>query len=305
MRVLLAGGSGLIGGALRAELAAGGDEVRLLTRRPADSPGQWTWTGQVGSCPPEAVDWADAVVSLNGAPLARWPWTAAYKLAIMDSRVDSASAIAAAIVACGRPPEVWLSASACGFYGSDHPADDAVRRPFDETAPSGGGFLAAVVRAWEAATAPAWERTRVVRARTGLVLGPPARGGLTRPLALAGRFGLAPRFGDGRQHWPWISLRDEARALAFALRQADLTGPVNLAGPTPATADEVIAALAAAIGRPAWLRLPAALLRAALGETAQELILASQPAIPAALVKAGFEFLDPTPAAALASALRA
>ncbi|MDR3360550.1 MAG: DUF1731 domain-containing protein [Bifidobacteriaceae bacterium] len=114
---------------------------------------------------------------------------------------------------------------------------------------------------------------------------------------------MAPRFGDGRQHWPWISLRDEARALAFALRQADLTGPVNLAGPTLATADEVIAALARALGRSAWLRLPAALLRAALGETAQELILASQPAVPAALVKAGFEFLDPTPVAALASAL--
>jgi uncharacterized protein (TIGR01777 family) len=218
----------------------------------------------------------------------------------MDSRVNATSAIAAAILEAHRPPDVWVSASACGFYGPHRPVGDAT--PLTEDSPSGAGFLAAVTRAWEAAALPAAGRTRLVRARTGMVIGP--GGGLMQPLTWATRFGLGPRFGSGVQYWPWISLRDETRALEFALDTPTLAGPVNLVGPTLATADQVTGALARALRRPSWVRLPAPLLQAVLGEAADELLLASQPAAPAALERAGFEFLDRTAAAAVATALQ-
>jgi uncharacterized protein (TIGR01777 family) len=254
------------------------------------------------------MEWADAVVSLSGAPIARLPWTGARRQLIMDSRVDATSAIAEAILGATRPPEVWVSASACGFYGTG--ADRRGRAapgsggpvPLTEESPSGPGFLAAVARAWEAAALPAAARTRLVRTRTGLVLGP--GGGLLAPLALATKLGLGPQCGDGRQYWPWISERDEVRAIEFALRTPALTGPVNLAGPALATADQVTGAVAGVLRRPSWLRLPAPLLRFTLGEAAQDLLLASQPVVPAALARAGFEFLDQSPEEAVTAALR-
>jgi NAD dependent epimerase/dehydratase family enzyme len=339
---------------------------------------RYAWTARVGSVPPAAVEWADAVVSLSGAPLAALPWTKARRREIMDSRVDATSAIARAVLEATRPPDVWVSASACGFYGTDPPiaplagpanpvpgaarpagrpaadapppgalrADAAAegtearapagaltedsasgtgflagvvratevqappRQPpppagfLTEDSASGTGFLAGVVRAWEAAALPAAARTRVVRARTGLVLGPPEGGGLMAGLVAATRFGMGPKLGSGAQYWPWISLRDEVRALDFALRTESLAGPVNLAGPRLATADQITGALARAVRRPSWLRLPAPLLTAAMGEAARELILASQPVFPQALADAGFKFLDPTAASALAWCLQ-
>ncbi|MDR2379537.1 MAG: NAD-dependent epimerase/dehydratase family protein, partial [Bifidobacteriaceae bacterium] len=117
MRVLMAGASGLIGRELRRRLEDGGDEVRVLVRRQALGDREYPWSGRVGSVPARAVDWADAVVSLSGAPIARLPWTKAYRRQIMASRVDSASALADAIARARRPPGVWVTASATGFYG--------------------------------------------------------------------------------------------------------------------------------------------------------------------------------------------
>jgi uncharacterized protein (TIGR01777 family) len=161
-----------------------------------------------------------------------------------------------------------------------------------ESSPSGGGFLAAVVRAWEAAALPAAAATRLVRARTGLVLAPDE--GALKPLILTTKLGLGGRFGSGRQFWPWISLRDEVRAWAFALQNESIEGPVNLVGPAPATAGEISQALARALRRPCWLTVPAPLLRAALDGAAQDLLLASQPVRPCVLEASGFEFLDAT-----------
>jgi NAD dependent epimerase/dehydratase family enzyme len=335
--VLLAGASGTIGRALGRELAASGTSVMVLAR--SAGAGDYQWTGQVGSVPPEAIELADAVVSLNGAPLARLPWTGARREAIMRSRVAATSAIAQAISQAQRPPAVWVSASAVGFYGAAPPpppppdgagpteappppdsagpteapppaADPATvgaggrdgQPVLTEAAASGTGFLAAVVRAWEAAAMPAADRTRVVRARTGLVLGP---SGLLAQLALPARLGVHLRMGGGRQYWPWISLLDEVGAIIFALRHEALAGPVNLVGPGLATADQLGDALARALRRPTWLRLPApaAFLRAAMGAAADELILASQPAVPAALLEAGFEFAHPAPEDAIVWAL--
>jgi uncharacterized protein (TIGR01777 family) len=161
--------------------------------------------------------------------------------------------------------------------------------------------LAAVVRAWEAAALPAASATRLVRARTGVVLGPGE--GTLKPVVLAAKLGLGARFGDGRQFWPWISLRDEVRAWEFALLAESVVGPVNLVGPVLATQGEISQAVARVLRRPCWAAVPAGALRAALDGAAEDLILASQPVIPCALQAAGFEFLDRTAEAAVRTAL--
>ncbi|MDR2114325.1 MAG: TIGR01777 family oxidoreductase [Bifidobacteriaceae bacterium] len=297
MRVLLAGASGLVGRALVGLLQQAGDEVRTLVRHPSASGDRYVWTGRPHSVPPAAISWADAVVSLNGAPLARLPWTKAYRQVIMDSRVAATTALTQAIQAADIPPQVWVSASATGFYGPHGTVDE----PFTERSPSGTGFLAGVTRAWEAAALPAAESTRVVRARTGLVL---AADGALKPLFTTARLGLGGAMGTGQQHWPWISLRDESRALRFALNCTDLEGPVNLVGPTLATAGQVSRDLAAVLHRPHWFRVPAGVLRTAMGPAADELILASQPVRPLRLLETGFEFKDQTPRGALQQSVR-
>lgn len=293
MRILLAGASGLIGSEV-ARLAAGEHEVRALVRRPPVGEREIRWDPASGIAPLAAIREADAVISLSGASLSRLPWTRRYREEILRSRVQATGALARAIADADAPP-IWVSGSAVGFYG-DRPGevlgDDAAR---------GSGFLADVVEAWERATAPAEARTRVVHARTGLVL---AGGGALKPLILATRLGLGATVGDGRQHWPWISLVDEARALLHLATASELAGPVNLVGPGSATSEEITVALARVLRRPHALRLPAFALRAGMGLAAEELLLADQRAEPTRLREDGFAFTTPTVAEAVSAAVR-
>jgi uncharacterized protein (TIGR01777 family) len=173
--------------------------------------------------------------------------------------------------------------------------------PLTEKAGSGTGLLAAVARGWEAAALPAASATRLVRVRTGVVLA--AQGGLLPPLITMAKAGLGGRFGTGRQYWPWISLQDEVRAWGFALERESLSGPVNLVGPSLASAGQITRSVAGQLGRPHWLALPSSPLRAVPGGSASELILASQPIRPAVLQAHGFQFLDQTVDQAIRAAL--
>ncbi|WP_324649840.1 TIGR01777 family oxidoreductase [Georgenia sp. H159] len=294
MRTLVAGASGLIGTALRDELSADGHEVRTLVRRESRDVTEYQWQPADGQLPGEAVEWADGVVSLSGAPLGRLPWTRGYRREIYLSRVSATRTIARAIAAAANPPAVWVSGSAVGFYG-DRPGE-----VLTEDAGPGEGFLAGVVTRWEAATAPADPVTRVVHVRTGLVM---ADGGALAPLQLATRLGAGSTIGNGRQQWPWISLEDEARAIVHLLAHSGLAGPVNLAGPEPATSAEVTRALARELGRPHLFRLPAWLLRLVMGEPAEEMLLPDQFVVPARLQGDGFAFRHPTVEEAVAAAL--
>lgn len=178
-----------------------------------------------------------------------------------------------------------VSASAIGFYG------DTGSRAVDETAPAGTGFLADVVRAWEAAADPAREHgIRVVHPRTGLVVA--KEGGAWARMFPLFRLGLGGKLGSGRQYWSWISLRDEVCALQFLVDQEHLSGPVNLTGPNPATNAEVTAAMGRILGRPTLLPAPAFALKAALGEFSTE-VLSSARVEPAVLDNAQFRFQDP------------
>jgi uncharacterized protein len=294
VRVVVAGSSGLIGTALVAHLREGGHEVLRLVRRSPAAPDERGWDPAAGRIDPGTFDGADAVVNLNGAGVADRPWSGARRQLLRDSRVVPTEVLAAAVAEHGIP--ALLNGSAVGYYG------DAGGVAIDESAPSGSGFLAGLVRDWEAAAEPA--RTagaRVLSLRTGLVLSP--SGGLLGPLKLLYRFALGGRIGSGNQYMPWISLDDEVGAIRFLAENATVDGPVNLTGPLPVTNADFTRALAHAVGRPAPLAVPAAVIRTLAGPQGVEMLLYGQRAVPAKLEAAGYRFRHATLDEALAAAL--
>jgi uncharacterized protein (TIGR01777 family) len=298
MKVAITGSTGLIGSALSANLASDGHEIVRLVRRAPQSPGEVRWDPRAasGGLDPAAVSGADAVIHLAGAPIASGRWTVARKAELRASRIQGTTALVAAMTAAAIQPAVLLCGSAIGWYG------DTGERVVDESAPAGPGFLAQLVRDWESAAqtaAPAG--IRVVSLRTGIVLSRLA-GTLPR-LAPLFRLGLGARIGSGSQFISWISLADEVRAIRFLLDHAELDGPVNLTAPAPVTNAELTAALARTLRRPALLRIPAAVLRAALGEVSGELLTGAR-VIPRKLQDAGFTFRYPDIDGALAAELR-
>ncbi len=294
MRVVVAGSSGLIGTALVAHLRAGGHEVLRLVRRPPAGPDERGWDPPAGRIDAGTFEGVDAVVNLNGVGVADRPWSGARRQAIRDSRNVPTDVLARAVAEHGVP--TLVSQSATGYYG------DAGGVALDESAPVGRGFLADVLRDWEAAAQPAREAgARVVHPRTGLVLS--ASGGLLGPLKLLFRFALGGRIGSGTQYMPWISLDDEVGALGFLLEHDTLDGPVNLTGPAPVTNAEFSAALAAAVHRPAPLAVPAFVIKSLAGAMGEEMLLFGQRALPAKLEAAGYRFRHRTVEEALAAAL--
>lgn len=284
MRIVVGGSSGMIGRALTARLRERGDQVVRLVRHRVAADDEILWDPSTGHLDPESLVGADAVVNLSGAALSKLPWTSAYRREILASRVTATTAIVGALherARAGAPVPVLVSGSAVGVYGS-RPGEVLT----EDSAP-GGGFLAEVVRTWEATAATAPAETRVVFARTGLVVGPE---GATAPLRLMARFGLSGPLGGGRQHWPWVALDDEAAALVHLI-DSRLAGPVNIVGPEPATAGEVIRAVAVHEHRPYWLPAPSFAVSAALGTAGRELLLADQLIEAAALASDGFAFL--------------
>jgi uncharacterized protein (TIGR01777 family) len=235
----------------------------------------------------------DAVVCLSGASTGRIPWTPAYRRTLVRSRVDPVITLTDTMRIAATPPATFICASAVGYYG-DRPGE-----ALTESSSKGDGFLSDLARAWELAASTAPEGVRVVSTRTGLVVG---RGGAFTPLELLTKFGAGARFGSGEQVWPWISLRDEAAAIIHLLASS-LSGPVNLAGPTPANADRVTRELARAIGRPYRLRVPEFAI-GMLGDAGRQLLLADQHEVPQKLLSDGFEFRHGTVAEAVDAAFR-
>jgi uncharacterized protein len=264
MRVAVTGSSGLIGTALVADLRADGHSVLRLVRHAPRAADEVRWDpraadGGLGDL--SGLAGVEACVHLAGAGVGDRRWTARYKAEIRSSRVLGTRALAGALARLRPLPAVLLAGSAIGWYGAKAGGEAG----FDETAPAGKGFLAELVRDWEAAADPARAAgIRVVHTRSGYVLG---RGGgfLGRmaPIARLAPVSLLPRFGSGRQLMSWISLADEIGALRFVLDHQEISGPVNVTAPAPVTNAEFTAALAAAVHRRdlPWLRVPAWALR--------------------------------------------
>lgn len=295
MRVAVTGASGLIGTALVPHLRSVGHEVVRLVRRTASAADEVQWDPKAGTVDLDALAGVDGVVHLAGAGVGDHRWTDDYKREILDSRIDGTHTIARAMAALDPRPQVLVSASAIGWYG------DTGDRIVDESAPAGQGFLADVVRAWEAAAQPAASAgIRVVHPRTGLVVS--GSGGAWARMFPLFKMGVGGRLGSGRQYWSWISLRDEVCALQFLLEQPHLSGPVNLTGPDPVTNAEITRAMGTVLGRPTILPVPAFALKTVLGEFSSE-VLGSARVVPAVLESAGFRFQDPTVEAAIRTAV--
>src|SRR5437763_13237380 len=211
MNVLISGASGLVGSALIPALVGRGDRVIRLVRHLVE-PGAPEIEWHPGSrLDPEALEGFDAVIHLAGENIFG-RWTTAKKKAISESRVGGAQTLSDAIAVCQRAPQIFLSASAIGYYGSR--GDGTL----DEESSSGEGFLAEVAREWEAATGAARRaRTRVVNLRFGVVLS--TRGGALKKMLTLFRLGLGGRIGDGKQWFSWISIDDAVCAILFALDQ--------------------------------------------------------------------------------------
>jgi uncharacterized protein (TIGR01777 family) len=283
VKVVVSGASGLIGSALVKSLTADAHDVVRLVRREPRAADERQWDPSGGDLDPALMDAADAVVHLAGAGIGDKRWTEDYKQTILRSRVDGTTTIATAIARGTDPPKVLLSASAVGYYGET--GDEAA----DESSPNGQGFLADVVRQWEAATAAAEAAgVRVVHARTGVVLS--AEGGALSKVLPLFKLGLGGRLGDGHQWMSWIAIADHITALRFLLDRADLAGPVNVTAPEPVRNRDYTKAIGRAVHRPALAVVPATALRLALGGFADEGVLVSQRVVPARLEDAGFPF---------------
>lgn len=280
LTVLISGASGMIGTELTHQLRAQGHTVLALVRREPRSQHEHSWSPRHGIVDHHLLGRVDAVVNLAGAPLGRLPWTASYRREIRDSRVQATTTLVRALQRTDAPPATFLSGSAVGFYG-DRPLDR-----LSEDADKGHGFLSDVVADWERAAEGAPEGTRVALLRTGIVLGP---GGAVKPLVPLTRLGLGSTLGSGKQYWPWISLHDEAAAIVHLLTST-IEGPVNLAGPTPATSDELTRRLAGDLGKPYALTVPEFVISGAMQEAGREMLLPSQQVVPAKLLADGFAF---------------
>jgi hypothetical protein len=295
-RIVVAGASGLIGRALVDSLRADGIAVTRLVRRTAEAADEVEWLTTGEPLDPAVLEGAHAVIGLNGANIGRFPWTSGYKSTLLWSRIAPTRALARAVRELGTGAPHFVSASAVGYYGS---------RPgavLTENAPRGESFLADLCGEWEGAAFGAGTDAAVSVLRTAPVVHPD---GVLKPLMLLTRLGLSGPIGRGTQAWPWISLEDEVRAIRHVI-DARLTGPVNLSGPTRATANDLGFALAVRMNRPFLVRAPVWGMKLVLGADATEAILtADAHVVPQALEKSGFVFSNPTVEDAVAAAVPA
>ncbi len=280
-RILISGASGLIGTAFTQSLQHSGAQALQLVRGPAHSSEQVGWDSK-GELSPASVSGFEAVIHLAGESVIG-RWTPAKKRAIRESRVEGTRKLASALAQAAVKPKVFVCASAIGFYG------DRADEILTEQSASGRGFLPEVCREWEAASALcAAAGIRRVNLRFGLVLS--REGGALAKMLAVFKLGLGGRLGSGKQWWSWIHIDDVVGAIHHALQTPELSGPVNVVSPNPLRNEDFTRLLASVLGRPAFFTVPAFAMKLALGQAAQELMLASQRVLPEKLKATHYSF---------------
>ena len=307
MRVVITGGTGLIGRALAADFAAGGHEVIVLSRDPSRVSGlpsgvrAEAWDARTAGGWGRLVEGAGAVVNLAGARVAGpnpfvYRWTEGRKRLICESRQNAGAAVTQAVEAAAQKPEVVVQVSGTNYY----PPTGVIAT---EETPPGEDFLARVcVDCWERPTARVEDMgVRRVVVRVGPVLD--AREGALPPLVLQHRLFAGGRLGSGRQWFPWVHRADVAAAMRFLIDTPEARGAFNVCAPNPVTNARFSQALGKVLGRPSLLRVPAFAMRLLLGEMADTLLLGPR-VMPARLQEMGFAFRFPEVEAALRDLLR-
>jgi len=287
MRILITGGTGMIGTALAQSLLADGHQVSVLTRNPgkallpqgAKAVG---WDGKTSLGREEVISQMDAIVNLVGERLSRWPWTKQQKQRFWDSRVPVGKILVQAIQAASPRPKVLIQASGVNYYGPRG------LEPVTEADAPGKDFLAGLCQAWEASTQPLETLgLRRVILRSAIVLS--ARDGILPIMLLPVRLFAGGPLGRGWQGLAWIHLVDEVAAIRFLLENENAAGPFNLTAPDPISSADFLRTAARVLRRPYWLPAPAFALKLALGEMAT-LVLDGAYIRPTRLQEMGFTF---------------
>ncbi len=298
MRVLITGGTGLIGSALIRSLRDSNSEITVLTRSPDRHQGLMQsgvrlvrWDGETAEGWGHLVSQVDAVVNLAGEGIADGRWSTARKERIRESRVRAGNALVSAIGDAESVPKTLIQSSAVGYYG---PGADEIMT--EQTSP-GEDFLANVCSEWEASTAEVEAMgVRRVVIRTGVVLS--SDGGALPRMTLPFRLFAGGPLGSGKQYFPWIHIADEVAAIRFLMENERASGPYNLAAPNPPQNREFVRDLGRAMGRPSLLPTPSFALQALFGEMST-VLLDGQRAVPARLQEDGYAFIFPETVAAL------
>lgn len=287
MKILMTGGTGFVGSAF---IKRYGDqhEITVVSRHPKQA--KKTLGPTVSVLPSlaelEHLNAFDAVINLAGEPIADKRWTDAQKERIEQSRWHITETLVGLCAASDHPPHTFLSGSAIGYYGRQGatPVTEDDNTPHDE-------FSHQLCKRWEAiAQEAASEQTRVCLLRTGVVLA--GHGGALKKMLPPFRLGLGGPIGDGQQMMSWIHLDDMVAGIQFLLEHDQCQGPYNFTAPHPASNEAFSKTLGKVLHRPAFFRVPAFVLRTALGEMS-DLLLTGQAVLPQRLEQAGFVFEYP------------
>jgi hypothetical protein len=284
MKIIISGASGLVGSALTNAFRAEGHSLLHLAR-----PGRRLSTHEIRWDPPSAqvdvpaLEAADAVVHLSGAKISEGRWTPERKRVLRSSRIDSTRLLVDSLAQLRQKPHVFVSASAVGYYGN---RGDQI---LTESSEPGGDFLSLLARDWEAeASRAAQAGIRAVILRFGVILS--NHGGALPQMIRPFRFGVGGRLGSGRQWLSWIALEDVLGIIRSAIADAHIQGPVNVVAPDPVRNADFARIVGRTLHRPALFPAPKFMLRLALGEMADTLLLASQRVLPDQLLKANYTF---------------
>lgn len=302
MRVIITGGTGLIGQPLSEALTADGHEVIVLSRAPEkikNAPAGvklQKWDGKSAEGWGELADDAGAIINLAGAGIADRRWSQERKREIRQSRINAGKAVMEAITTASAKPRVLIQSSAVGYYGTQT-GDAQVTESFSP----GGDFLSKVCFDWEASTAPAGKQgVRRAVIRTGVVLS--NDGGAFPKQVMPFKFFAGGPVGSGKQWYPWIHIDDQVRAIQFLIANEEAEGPFNLSAPNPVINKEFGKLIGEVLGRPSLMPAPGFAMQTVLGEMAM-ILLEGQRAVPQRLLELGFKFKYETALVALKSLL--
>lgn len=284
MNILITGASGLIGTALTKSLIAAGHNVYPLVRN-EQTTAPFHWQPEKNIIHLDDAIKLDAVIHLAGENIADKRWDAQRKKAILDSRVIPTKLLASTLAQLSDKPDVFISASAIGYYG------DTGDKTVDENSPAGTGYLAEVASKWEQATQTAKDASiRTVNIRTGVVLS--TDGGILKQMVPPFKMGLGGCVGNGRQYISYVSINEVTAMIQYLLEHDSISGPVNLVTKAPVTNKEFARALGKVLHRPTTIPLPAFIARTMFGEMADALLLSSSRVLPGRLEAAGYPFND-------------
>lgn len=286
MRIAITGATGMIGSVLTSFLLAQGHQIAVITRRASYNHPQVSaieWDPALGYLEIEELEGFDVVIHLAGTNVGQ-SWTAEHKKSILESRVQSTKLLCESLARISSKPKLLISASAIGFYGN-HPPQEIL----DENSPSGIGFLADVCRQWEAATHSAIEAgIRVVHMRLGVVLS--KKGGALAQMWKPFQSGVGGVLGDGRQMMSWVALDEIPFCVDHLIRNAQITGAVNIVAPQAVSNAEFTKTLGQVMHRPTVLPVPGFAIRLLFGEMGQNLLLEGAHVVPRRLQESGYQF---------------